>query len=513
MPSDNNNTPSFGWNFDNSYAQLNETLFTAQLPVPVAAPQLLYLNRPLAATMGLQVDAASAEELAALFSGNKVPEGAHPLAQAYAGHQFGYFNMLGDGRALLLGEHIGPDGQRYDVQLKGSGPTPYSRRGDGRATLSAMLREYIISEAMHHLRIRTSRSLAVVATGETVPRERMHPGGVLTRIAASHIRVGTFEYVSAFQTNEVLLQLLQYTINRHYPHLQDAPNPALALLQEVQQQQVDLVVNWMRVGFIHGVMNTDNMSLAGETIDYGPCAFMNAYDPKTVFSSIDHEGRYAFGNQPAITQWNVACLARTLVPLVHSEELKAVEKVQEIIHAFPDQFRLAWKRMMFHKIGIRNEAEGDAALLEDLLNWMEQHGADYTNTFRLLTHAVGTEAGAYPDPATNPFYLWAPGYAPQESSVREQLHHWLQRWQQRLQQEDNMEEVHRLMQQNNPAFIPRNQLVEAALEQAAFRNNFGLFDELLRILARPYAEQSGKDGFQMPPQPQMEQQYQTFCNT
>lgn len=513
MPSDNNNTPSLGWNFDNSYAALNATLFTPQLPVAVAAPQLLYINEPLAAEMGLQLQAATAEELAALFSGNRLPEGAHPLAQAYAGHQFGYFNMLGDGRALLLGEHISPNGQRYDVQLKGSGPTPYSRRGDGRATLSAMLREYLISEAMHYLNIRTSRSLAVVASGESVPRERMHAGGILTRVASSHIRVGTFEYVSAFQSNEVLEQLLPYTINRHYPQLKDAPNPALALLQQVQQEQINLVVEWMRVGFIHGVMNTDNMSLAGETIDYGPCAFMNAYDPKTVFSSIDQEGRYAYGNQPAIAQWNLACLARTLIPLVHSEEQKAVELVQEIIHAFPDQFRQAWKQMMLRKMGLLNAESDDSTLIDELLGWMQQYGADYTNTFRLLTHLAGEATPSLPDLATNPFYIWAPGVQPPAATAGAQLQTWLQRWYIRLHQQTSRQMAHATMQQNNPAFIARNQLVETALEQAAFGNQFTHFEALLQLLRQPYTEQSGKDGFLMPPLPQTELQYQTFCNT
>lgn len=511
MPS-NNNTQSLGWNFDNSYAALNETLFTPQLPVAVAAPRLLYINEPLAAEMGLQLNAATTEELAALFSGNRLPEGAHPLAQAYAGHQFGYFNMLGDGRALLLGEHIAPDGQRYDVQLKGSGPTPYSRRGDGRATLSAMLREYLISEAMHHLGIRTSRSLAVVATGETVPRERMHTGGILTRIAASHIRVGTFEYVSAFQSNEVLQQLLHYTLNRHYPQLNNTPNAALALLQQVQKEQIDLIVQWMRLGFIHGVMNTDNMSLAGETIDYGPCAFMNAYDPKTVFSSIDHEGRYAFANQPAIAQWNLACLARTLIPLVHAEEQKGVEQVQEIIHNFPNHFRQEWKKMMLQKIGLLETEDSDSTLIDALLNWMQQNKADYTNTFRLLTHLAAEEVLTFPELSSNPCYIWAPGMVPSGNTAQEQLRNWLQDWHERFQQQPR-EKVRALMQQTNPVFIPRNQLVEQALEQAAFQSNQSYFNELLLLLRNPYTEQSGKDGYQMPPQPQTEQQYQTFCNT
>lgn len=512
MQSNNNNTPSLGWNFDNSYAALNETLFTPQLPVPVTAPNLLYLNRELSAQMGLQVAAARTDEWAAIFSGNRLPEGAHPLAQAYAGHQFGYFNMLGDGRALLLGEHIAPDGQRYDVQLKGSGPTPYSRRGDGRATLSAMLREYLLSEAMHHLGIRTSRSLAVVATGETVLRERMHTGGILTRIAASHIRVGTFEYVSAFQSNEVLQQLLHYTINRHYPQLQDAPNGALALLQQVQQAQIDLIVQWMRVGFIHGVMNTDNMSLAGETIDYGPCAFMNAYDPKTVFSSIDHEGRYAYANQPAIAQWNLACLARTLIPLIHADEQKGVEEVQQIIHAFPEQFRHAWKQMMLKKIGLLEADDSDGERIDTLLSWMQQYGSDYTNTFRLLTHLGTEENFTFPELSSNPYYIWAPGTTPIGNAAQEELHNWLQDWYNRLQQQPR-EKALAVMQQSNPVFIPRNQLVETALEQAAFKNNCSYFNEMLVLLSNPYTEQSGKDGYQMPPLPQVEQQYQTFCNT
>jgi uncharacterized protein YdiU (UPF0061 family) len=332
------NIKKHNWQIENTYAKLPAAFFTLQQPVPVAKPAIVFFNERLANDLGLGFLNEEEENIAGYFSGNKIPEGAQPLAQAYAGHQFGHFTMLGDGRAILLGEQIDPRGKRFDIQLKGSGQTPYSRRGDGRATLYSMLREYLISESMYHLGIPTTRSLSVVSTGEKVYREEVHNGAVLTRTANSHIRVGTFEYARRFCSAEDLRALTNYTIQRHYPEITDTDNPALELLKAVMHKQIDLMVNWMRVGFIHGVMNTDNMSIAGETIDYGPCAFMNAYNPRTVFSSIDTRGRYAFGNQPYIAQWNLTVFASALLPIISENQQKAVDLVKEVIEGFKEKF-------------------------------------------------------------------------------------------------------------------------------------------------------------------------------
>jgi uncharacterized protein YdiU (UPF0061 family) len=340
------------FNFNNSYQSLGESFFEWVKPTPVQSPGLLLFNQLLANELGLPVDLSesTASELEQIFSGNQLAEGSEPMAQAYAGHQFGYFTMLGDGRAILLGEHITPSLQRFDIQLKGSGPTPYSRRGDGRATLKAMLREYLISESMHGLGIPTSRSLAIVKSGEKVYREEIQDGAILTRIMQSHIRVGSFEYVNHYLTKEDLKAYTNYTLARHYP-LAAVENPALSLLKEVLIQQVHLIVHWMRVGFIHGVMNTDNMSIAGETFDYGPCAFMNGYDPAKVFSSIDTNGRYAFANQPGIAHWNLSCLANALLPIIHDNQEEAVELAKEVLNLFPDLYTQAYTAMMGAKIG------------------------------------------------------------------------------------------------------------------------------------------------------------------
>ena len=375
-----------GWKFDNSFAHFSELMMTKTYPVSVKNPKLVVLNYGLAKELGLNFLNLTEKELADLFTGNQLPEGSEPVAQAYAGHQFGHLNILGDGRAIVLGEHITPTDERFDIQFKGSGRTAYSRGGDGRAALGPMLREYIISEAMYHLNIKTTRSLAVATTGETVIREKPLKGAILTRVARSHIRVGTFEYIAIKKDLESLKNLLNYCINRHYPKLKIAENKASAFLTAVLDSQIELITDWMRVGFIHGVMNTDNMAISGETIDYGPCAFMDTYNPETVFSSIDEYGRYAFQNQPGIAQWNLARLAETLMPLFHQDQNKAVEIGEEIIESFNHKFKKSYMQMMRNKLGIFEEKKEDELLIQDLLNLMLENKFDYTNTFVSLMY-------------------------------------------------------------------------------------------------------------------------------
>jgi uncharacterized protein YdiU (UPF0061 family) len=487
-----NNTTSHGWNFDNSYARLPDYLHTRLDPTPVRAPQMAVFNRSLAETLGLNTNALAGDAGVAVFSGNRIPEGAQPICQAYAGHQFGHFTMLGDGRAHLLGEHLTPAGERFDIQLKGSGRTPFSRGGDGRAVLGPMLREYIISEAMHALGIPTTRSLAVVATGEPVHRETPLPGAILTRVAASHIRVGTFEYLAAQRNLEGIRTLAEYTICRHFPELLQADNPFLALLQTVLERQVSLVVKWLHVGFIHGVMNTDNMALSGESIDYGPCAFMDRYDPATVFSSIDQGGRYAFGKQPSMVQWNLTRLAETLLPLLHDEEEKAVELANQSLSTFPEVFRRFRLAGMRAKLGLFNEEDDDMTLIQDLLTCMYQNSADYTNTLRDLALETLPDAAIFHDPA---FTAW----------------HDL--WQARLtRQEESAEASRTLMRAHNPAFIPRNHRVEEALAAAQERHDFSLLERLLEVLSRPYDDRPDYAEYRQPPAPS-DQPYKTFCGT
>ncbi|OGO77472.1 MAG: hypothetical protein A2Y23_14295, partial [Clostridiales bacterium GWB2_37_7] len=374
-----------GWKLDNSYARLPKALFTTLNPTPVRSPKLIVLNNPLAASIGLNVQALQSDDGIEVLAGNQIPAGALPLAQAYAGHQFGHFTMLGDGRALLLGEQLTPKGERVDIQFKGSGRTPYSRGGDGRAALGPMLREYIISEAMHGLGIPTTRSLGVVASGEPVIRESIQPGAILTRVAASHLRVGTFQYVSKWGTIEELRALADYTVQRHFPAVEADEHRYISLLREVIKGQAALIAKWQLVGFIHGVMNTDNMTISGETIDYGPCAFMDAYDPATVFSSIDTRGRYAYGNQPHIAAWNLARFAETLLPLLHNEQDEAVIIAEDAIADFTDLYHENWLAGMSAKLGIFKAEQEDESLFEGLLSMMRRYGADYTNTFRALT--------------------------------------------------------------------------------------------------------------------------------
>ncbi|GIO70060.1 protein adenylyltransferase SelO [Paenibacillus cookii] len=480
-----------GWNFDNSYARLPETFFSRIEPTPVRAPQLAILNRPLAESLGLDVQALQSEGGAAVLAGNQVPEGAAPIAQAYAGHQFGHFNMLGDGRAVLLGEQISPNGKRVDIQLKGSGRTPYSRGGDGRAALGPMLREYIISEAMHALGIPTTRSLAVAATGQPTIRESELPGAVLTRVASSHIRVGTFQYAAHFATIEDLRSLADYTISRHYPDIEAGGDRYLALLEEVIKRQASLIAKWQLVGFIHGVMNTDNMAISGETIDYGPCAFMDAYDPATVFSSIDTQGRYAYGNQPPIAGWNLARFAETLLPLLHDDPEQAVKLAQDKISGFKDVYEGYWLQGMRAKLGLLNEEEEDKELIGDLLDLMEQHHADYTNTFRALT--LDTLKGM-------------------DLFQSSEFGAWHKRWKARLgRQQEGEVSSKELMRGSNPAVIPRNHRVEEALEAATEDEDFSVMEQLLEVLSNPYAYSAEQDEYCIVPNTITP--YRTYCGT
>ncbi|OMF01376.1 hypothetical protein BK124_01485 [Paenibacillus amylolyticus] len=481
-----------GWNLENSYAKLPQPFFTSQGAVPVESPKLIIFNRLLASTLGLDVESLDSDEGAQIFAGNMIPEGAEPLAQAYAGHQFGNFNMLGDGRALLLGEQITPQGERVDIQLKGSGRTPYSRGGDGRAAVGPMLREYIISEAMYALGIPTTRSLAVVSTGENIIRETERPGAILTRVASSHIRVATFQYAARWGSIEDLRALADYTLNRHFPKVAQAENRYLLFLQEVIKRQAALVAQWQRVGFIHGVMNTDNMAISGETIDYGPCAFMDAYNPSTVFSSIDRQGRYAYGNQPYIAGWNLARFAETLLPLLHEDEEQAVQLAQDAIAQFSELYHHHWLQGMRAKLGLLDEEAEDEALIKELLELMEKHSADYTNTFLALTF----------DTLEGTALFGTPEFA-----------EWHERWQARLDRQQEEKEVSRqLMRTSNPAVIPRNHRVEEALEQAENHGDLSVMQKLLAVLSDPFAHSPEQAEYAELPA-QCNTSYQTFCGT
>jgi serine/tyrosine/threonine adenylyltransferase len=483
-----------GVRFDNTYIHLCSDLFSKEKPEIVKAPEIIALNSRLALKLGLDLEKADKKGLASVFAGNTIPEGAEPLAQAYAGHQYGNFTMLGDGRAIVLGEHVSPDGNRYDIQLKGSGQTLYSRRGDGRAALGPMLREYIISEAMDALGIPTTRSLAVVKTGETVIRDRRLPGAVLTRIASSHIRIGTFQFAAAHGGLDLVKELLIYTINRHYPDLSDAleDRPALLFLKSIIKRQVSLIVEWMRVGFIHGVMNTDNMAVSGETIDYGPCAFMDYYDPNTVYSSIDQHGRYAFLNQPAIAQWNIARLAETLIPLIDEDKVKAVMLAEEAVESFSYEYIRSWGHMMRGKLGITGYEPEDDKLIKKLLELMQQEKADYTNTFRNLPLNILPEI---------PFFQSACFYE------------WYAAWKERIKRNIQEEEFYEtLIKENNPAVIPRNHKVEQALEVAVKSGNYEPFEELVSAVITPYEDREFGDEYTKEPLPQ-EKVSATFCGT
>lgn len=480
-----------GWRLEHSYATLPALFHSRVLPTPVRDPQFVVFNTPLAVELGLDAQALDTPHGAAIFAGNELPDGAQPIAQAYAGHQFAHFTTLGDGRAILLGEQITPDGRRVDIQLKGPGPTPYSRRGDGRAALAPMLRELVISEAMHALGIPTTRSLAVVSTGEPVYRERVLPGAVLTRVAASHLRVGTFEWVAAHRDATALRALADYTIQRHYPQAASEDNAYLALLRMIAERQAELIAQWMGVGFIHGVMNTDNMSLAGETIDYGPCAFMDNYDPATVFSSIDSQGRYAYGNQPAIAQWNLTRLAEALLPLLNSDRTRAIEMATGEIERFADRYQHHWLARMRAKLGLFGEAGADETLVDDLLTWMGATGADFTETFRKLA---------------------TPGVSDSIAIDDVQFQAWRGRWRTRLEQQPQSSgEVEALMQRHNPAIIPRNHKVEEALAAAAEHGDLEPLQRLMAALSSPYDHARAHSEYRQPAADG--RAYRTFCGT
>ena len=476
---------TIGWNFDNSYSNLPKSFIYEISPVPVKSPELVILNYDLASQMGLDFSKIDSEELAKIFSGNSLPKGTKSIAQAYAGHQFGHFTMLGDGRAVLLGEHISKSNQRLDVQFKGSGQTPFSRNGDGRAALGPMLREYLISEAMNSLNIPTTRSLAVVKTGEDVIRERPLQGAILTRVASSHIRVGTFQFIRTRDNLDELNTLVDYTITRHYPEISKSKNKAYELLNKLIDQQIQLVVNWMRVGFIHGVMNTDNMAISGETIDYGPCAFMNNYNPDTCFSSIDHMGRYAFGNQPAITKWNLARFAECLLTLINPKKDESVKIATEVIDKFDRQYEEKWFGMMKNKLGLIGDDKNDKVLIFELLECMKEQGLDYTNTFCFL---MGQEIDNKKDYQNDKF------------------NNWKIKWQKRLTKDSE-----KLMKHNNPKIIPRNHNVESVLKSAE-DNDLSPFNDLLKALKSPYTDSKVLSKYQSPP-PKTDEKYQTFCGT
>lgn len=481
---------TIGWRFDNTYSRLPEPLFAAASPATASAPRVVILNHRLATEMGLDLNRISPQAAASLFSGQALPPGSQPIAQAYAGHQYGHFTMLGDGRAILLGEHRLPSGQLIDIQLKGSGRTRFSRGGDGLAALGPMLREYIISEAMFALGIPTTRSLAVVTTGEPVYRETQLPGAILTRVAASHIRFGTFEY-AARQDEPHLRSLADYAINRHYPDLAGLPGQYAKFFFAVMDRQAALVARWQQVGFIHGVMNTDNMSVSGETIDYGPCAFMNDYRPDTVFSSIDRNGRYAYGNQPAIAQWNLARFAETLLALLDPVFEQAVAQATEMLSQFPVLFERYWLTGMRAKLGLQTAEEGDLPLLMSLLDWMQQTKSDFTNTFRDLSSDEPLTAERYADP-----------------SFRD----WHAQWTLRQSREARpTDQIRAAMRSVNPAIIPRNHNVEEALAAAQNRDDLSVLHRLLEALAKPFESRPEFAEYQEPPADECG--YRTFCGT
>ena len=486
--------------FQNTYAALPANFFARVAPTPVASPRLIKLNRALAVHLGLDPDRLESPEGAEILAGKRIPDGADPIAMAYAGHQFGHFvPQLGDGRAILLGEVIDAEGVRRDIQLKGSGPTPFSRRGDGRAALGPVLREYIVSEAMAVLGIPTTRSLAAVVTGEHVMREMPLPGAVLTRVASSHIRVGTFQFFAARGDTEGVRRLADHVIARHYPEAARADRPYRALLEAVIARQADLVASWLLVGFIHGVMNTDNCSIAGETIDYGPCAFMDHYDPAKVFSSIDEQGRYAYANQPRIALWNLTRLAECLLPLLSDDQDKAIEEAQAVLGEFAEQFASAYQAGLRRKIGLFTARDGDEALVQDLLDAMAKNQADFTLTFRRLG-----DAALDPDGDAEVRALFADPSAYDE---------WSARWRQRISGEPQAPaERQAAMHLVNPAFIPRNHRVEAVIDAAMNRDDFAPFEELLAVLAKPYDEQPAFAQYAAPPEPH-QCVLQTFCGT
>lgn len=485
-------TVDFGWNLDNTYSKLSDIFYTKVRPNPVSSPKLVIINRVLVESLGLNISELQGRDGIDILAGNKAVQSDTLLAQAYAGHQFGHFTMLGDGRALLIGEQITPIGERFDIQLKGSGRTPYSRGGDGRAGLGPMLREYIISEAMYNLGIPTTRSLSVVETGDKIIRETKLNGAILTRVAKSHIRVGTFQYVSKWGTVDELKELADYTIKRHFSHIKDDENPYISFLKEVIKVQAELISKWQLVGFIHGVMNTDNMTISGETIDYGPCAFMNTYDPDTVFSSIDRHGRYAYGNQPDIGGWNLARFAETLLPLIHKDKEDAITLAQDALNDYIPLYYHNWTMGMRSKLGIFNEEVEDETLIEELLELMKNHKADYTNTFIALT---------------------TDKLEGEDLFKSEEFKKWYSTWELRLNnQAESRESSKELMKKSNPSVIPRNHQVERALDFAVKKGDYTVFEDLLKALSNPYDYSNLNEKYMSPPEPSFTP-YKTFCGT
>ena len=485
---------NIGWNIDNSYITLPEIFYSKVKPNPVKNPKLIVLNEKVAELLGLDVERLKEEESLNIFAGNVGLMDECLVAQAYAGHQFGHFTMLGDGRAMLVGEQISPSGGKYDIQLKGSGETPYSRRGDGRAALGPMLRELIISEAMHGLNIPTTRSLAIVTTGEKIYRETPLDGAILTRVAKSHIRVGTFEYASKFGTVDDLKALADYTISRHFLNIKKEENIYLALLREVIKLQASLIAKWQAVGFIHGVMNTDNMTISGETIDYGPCAFMNTYDPETVFSSIDRNGRYAYGNQPNIGGWNLARFGETLIPLIHPKEKDALELVNAYIAEYETIFNEKWLEEMRLKLGFPNIEVDDKIIIDELLHMMKKNKSDYTNTFVALTddrYENLDKSGLFQS---------------------EEFKNWKGLWKTRLEKEGRSIEISKdSMKKYNPTIIPRNQIVESVLVACTNNVDYTVLNDLIGALRNPFDYENIKEEYMLPPESDVP--YKTYCGT
>ena len=488
---DKKNIKDGGWNFDNTYLDLPKVFYSKININPVSNPQLVILNKELGKSLGLNNEFLESKEGVKILSGSETLEEGAYIAQAYGGHQFGYFSMLGDGRALLIGEQITPSNKRYDIQLKGSGRTPYSRGGDGRAVLGPMIREYIISEAMYNLNIPTTRSLAVVKTGEKVYRETVKEGAVLTRVASSHIRFGTFQYISQWGSKEQLKALADYSIKRHYPNIKDDENKYINFLKEVIKAQASLVAKWQTVGFIHGVMNTDNMTISGETIDYGPCAFMDTYNPDTVFSSIDTSGRYSYKNQPKMLGWNLCRFAESLLPLLSDNQNEAVNIAQEAISTYNDIFYNNWMSIMRSKLGLFNEEVLDKAIIEDLLSIMEKYKEDYTNTFVSLTTGKNMDKDMF---------------------ISEEFKNWYKVWKERLtRQENSSDEINKLMKESNPYVIPRNHRVEEAIE-AAEKGDLSVMINLIEVLSRPYEYSDDNDDYTKLPK-NINCNYKTYCGT
>ena len=476
-----------GWNLQSSYTQISDKLFSELKPDAVTNPSTVIVNNELAKKIGLNLKGISEEDLSNLFSGNSLPHGSKPFAQAYAGHQFGQFTILGDGRAHIVGEQVTPDGEIFDIQYKGSGRTPYSRGGDGKAALGPMLREYLISEAMYYLGIPTTRSLAVVETGEKVYREVPLKGSILTRVASSHIRIGTFQFLAAHKDYEGMKSLLDFSIKRHFSNLKFSENLAIEFIKAVMQKQINLIVEWMRVGFIHGVMNTDNSTISGETIDYGPCAFMDHYDANTVFSSIDTQGRYSFANQPSIIQWNLVRLAECLLPLIDKDEKRSIEIAQNLINTFSSLFKDKWLQMMKKKLGIKDQSEDDEELINNLIKWMQQKKPDFTNTFCNLMNY---------------------DHADDEEFEDDEFNNWKREWKKRVESKKYID----VMMSCNPTLIPRNYLVEEALSEAETDGKFDKFNELNEIISSPYQLKKVNIKYLETPS-KTNIPYKTFCGT